>query len=316
MSSLYIDRRGVEVRLDGEALAFYEKGARAGTIPLAPLERVFLRGDVILHANLLGKLGEKGIGVVVLSGRKAEPSLLMATPHNDASRRIAQFRMSQNPEFCLKISKQLMEKKLKGQIALLETILDGNFRHRFLVGHRQRFMKESLEKMAACADLASLRGLEGVATREYFQALAEVLPKSLGFHGRNRRPPKDPFNAVLSLGYTLLQAEASIALYGAGLDPYVGFYHALEYGRESLSCDVVEALRPEVDRFSIQCFREQTLRPEDFSTPDDGSCLLGKAGRERFYPAWEAFAEEFRRQLTGAANDLADMLQKSAARPS
>lgn len=175
MSSLYIDRRGVEVRLDGEALAFYEKGARAGTIPLAPLERVFLRGDVILHANLLGKLGEKGIGVVVLSGRKAEPSLLMATPHNDASRRIAQFRMSQNPEFCLKISKQLMEKKLKGQIALLETILDGNFRHRFLVGHRQRFMKESLEKMAACADLASLRGLEGVAAREYFQALTEVL---------------------------------------------------------------------------------------------------------------------------------------------
>ena len=113
-----------------------------------------------------------------------------------------------------------------------------------------------------------------------------------------------------------MQAEASIALYGAGLDPYVGFYHALEYGRESLSCDVVEALRPEVDRFSIQCFREQTLRPEDFSTPDDGFCLLGKAGRERFYPAWEAFAEEFRRQLTGAANDLADMLQKSAARPS
>ena len=158
----------------------------------------------------------------------------MATPHNDASRRIAQFRMSQNPEFCLKISKQLMEKKLKGQIALLETILDGNFRHRFLVGHRQRFMKESLEKMAACADLASLRGLEGVAAREYFQALTEVLPKSLGFHGRNRRPPKDPFNAVLSLGYTLLQAEASIALYGAGLDPYVGFYHALEYGRESV----------------------------------------------------------------------------------
>lgn len=100
------------------------------------------------------------------------------------------------------------------------------------------------------------------------------------------------------------------------LDPYVGFYHALEYGRESLACDVVEALRPEVDRFSIQCFREQTLRPEDFFTQNEGSCLLGKAGRERFYPAWEPFAEELRRHLTDAANDLADMLQKSAARPS
>ena len=174
-----------------------------------------------------------------------------------------------------------MEKKLKGQIALLETILDGNFRHRFLVGHRQRFMKESLEKMAACADLASLRGLEGVAAREYFQALTEVLPKSLGFHGRNRRPPKDPFNAVLSLGYTLLQAEASIALYGAGLDPYVGFYHALEYGRESLSCDVVEALRPEVDRFHPM-----------FSRTNVASGRLFHTGR-RFLPSWQSRPRAF-----------------------
>ena len=100
--------------LDGEALAFYEKGERAGTVPLAPLERVFLRGDVLLHANLLGKLGEKGVGVVVLTGRKAEPSLLLATPHNDASRRIAQFRMSQDPNFCLRVSKKLMEKEASG----------------------------------------------------------------------------------------------------------------------------------------------------------------------------------------------------------
>lgn len=314
MSSLYIDRRGVEVRLDGEALAFYEKGERAGTVPLAPLERVFLRGDVLLHANLLGKLGEKGVGVVVLTGRKAEPSLLLATPHNDASRRIAQFRMSQDPNFCLRVSKKLMEKKLKGQIAFLETIFKEDFRHRFLVGHRQRFVKECLEKIPVCTDQASLRGLEGVAAREYFTALAETLPKSLGFKGRNRKPPKDPFNVVLSLGYTLLQAEASIALYGAGLDPYVGFYHTIDFGRESLACDIVEALRPEVDRFALICFREKTLRPEDFTTADDGSCLLGKAGRERFYPAWEPCVEELRRQLTAAARDLVDMLQRATVR--
>ncbi|WP_295451644.1 CRISPR-associated endonuclease Cas1, partial [uncultured Thiodictyon sp.] len=76
MTSLYVDRRGVTLKADGEALVFYENDERRGTVPLAPLSRVFLRGDVTLSASLLGKLGERGIGVVVLSGRKGEPTML------------------------------------------------------------------------------------------------------------------------------------------------------------------------------------------------------------------------------------------------
>ena len=77
MTSLYVDRRGVELKADGEALVFYENGVRVGTVPLVPLSRVFLRGDVTLSSSLLGKLGARDIGVVVLSGRKAEPTLLL-----------------------------------------------------------------------------------------------------------------------------------------------------------------------------------------------------------------------------------------------
>lgn len=77
MTSLFVDRRGVELKLDGEALVFAENGERVGTVPLMPLSRVFLRGDVKLSASLLGKLGEHGIGVVVLSGRLGRPSLLL-----------------------------------------------------------------------------------------------------------------------------------------------------------------------------------------------------------------------------------------------
>ena len=86
MSSLYVDRRGVTLKADGEALVFYENGQRVGTVPLAPLARVFLRGEVTLTSSLLGKLGERGIGVVVLSGRKALPTMLLGRPHNDAAR--------------------------------------------------------------------------------------------------------------------------------------------------------------------------------------------------------------------------------------
>lgn len=94
MSSLFVDRRGVQLELDADALIFRENGERIGTVPVAPLTRVFLRGDVRLSAALLGKLGERGVGVVVLSGRQGKPSLLLARPHNDATRRVEQVKKS------------------------------------------------------------------------------------------------------------------------------------------------------------------------------------------------------------------------------
>ena len=119
MTSLYVDRRGVTLKADGEALVFYENGERVGTVPLAPLSRVFLRGDVTLSSSLLGKLGERGIGVVVLSGRKAEPTLLLGRPHNDAARRMTQYRLSLDTDFCLRFARGVVEGKLRAQADFL-----------------------------------------------------------------------------------------------------------------------------------------------------------------------------------------------------
>ena len=91
MPSLYVDRRGVEIEIDGGALIFKENGTRIGTVPIAPLDRIFIRGNVGLKANVLSKLGESGIGVVILSSSRSAPTLLMPRPHSDASRRIAQY---------------------------------------------------------------------------------------------------------------------------------------------------------------------------------------------------------------------------------
>jgi len=136
----------------------------------------------------------------------------------------------------------------------------------------------------------------------------------LNFHGRNRQPPRDPVNAVLSLTYTLLHAEAVLALYGTGLDPFIGFYHALNFGRESLACDLMEALRPQADRFVLALFRQETLTSDDFSKTD-GACLLGKAGRSRYYAAYESQAESFRRQLSEACSDVATAVSDAPGNP-
>lgn len=296
MTSLYVDRRGVSLKADGGALVFYENGARVGTAPLAPLSRVFLRGDVTLSSSLLGKFGERGIGVIVLSGRKADPTILLGRPHNDAARRVAQYRLAQDSGFCLSFSRALVMEKLQSQMAFLAGRRDEEPRSRHALTVALRSLAGIADALPAQETLASLRGAEGAAAAAYFQGFGALMPKRLGFERRNRRPPKDPVNAVLSLGYTLLHAEAVLALYGAGLDPYIGFFHALDFGRESLACDVVEPLRVAVDQLVFKLFRSGDLRPEDFSQAD-GACLLGKAGRCRFYAEWEAFAEDARKDL-------------------
>jgi CRISPR-associated protein Cas1 len=304
MTSLYVDRRNVELKADGEALVFIENGERVGTVPLQPLSRVFLRGDIKLSASLLGKLGEHNIGVIVLSGRKGTPSLLLGRPHNDAARRIAQYRLSLDGNYCLKFSRAIVAAKLSGQLDLIRERRTSDPMHRYPLGVCEKRISGMLTQVDAQESIATLRGLEGAAAAAYFEALAEIVPASLNFHGRNRQPPRDPLNAALSLTYTLLHGEATLALYGAGLDPFIGFYHCLDFGRESLACDVMEALRPQADRFALMLFRDGTLASGDFSTTESG-CLLGKAGRSRYYAAYETRAETFRRELEQAVRDIA-----------
>ena len=303
MTSLYVDRSGMELRVDGGALAFYENGERRGTVPIAPLDRVYLHGDVFLQSSVLGKLGEHGVGLVILSGRKSEPTMLMGKPHNDAARRVAQYHLSQDAVFCLEFSRQLVALKLREQAALLTTLREKDEQARYALTLCARQVTEAIDKVGQQNSIAALRGLEGHAAAVYFAGLAAHMMPNLGFKGRNRRPPRDPLNVVLSLGYTLLHADTVLALYGAGLDPYVGFYHGLNFGRESLASDVMEPLRPRLDQFAVQLFKSGELRAEDFSTTAQG-CLMGKAGRVRFYPLYEAAAEDFRARLTERIGEL------------
>ena len=304
MSSLYIDRRGVELESDGEALVFRENGERIGTVPLAPLSRIYLRGDVRLQTSLLGKLGERGIGVIILSGRKAEPTMLMARPHNDASKRIAQYRHSLDAAFCLAYSRDLVQRKILAQREFLAERRELDIEHRYELTLALRKIDALLPQLPEKTAIASLRGVEGAASAAYFEGLGAIAPPRLHFHHRNRRPPRDPLNAMLSLGYTMLHGEAVLALYGAGFDPFIGFYHQLDFGRESLACDLVEPLRVEIDKFALTLFKRDELRIEDFTTTESG-CMLGKNGRAKFYAAWDTLAESLRKRLTEDASEIA-----------
>lgn len=303
MSSLYIDRKGTYVKLSGETLICYENEERIGTIPLAPIDRIYLKGDVTLQASLLAKLGERGIGVICLSGRKNIPTLFISQPHNDAERRLSQYELAQNEAFCLAFAKKLVTLKLVTQKNWLWQASNARLDKKYLLTPKAEELNNLINKINEQSSLPSLRGLEGKAASAYFTALSQYLPATLKFDGRNRRPPRDPFNAILSLTYTLLHSEAVLASYGAGLDPYIGFYHSLDYGRESLACDLIEPIRPLVDNWTLGLFRNQILRHEHFSNTQEG-CLLGKTGRINFYQAYEKQSCNWRKMLTENCYDL------------
>jgi CRISP-associated protein Cas1 len=297
MSTLYIDRKNVRLDYDAEALVFYENNERIGTVPLAPLQRVIIRGNVTVDTTLLGKMGMHGIGIIILSGRKAEPSLFLPRAHNDAARRIAQYRAATDVARCLTLSRHIVRTKLISQLAFLKDKLESRPDARYELNRAMQGLGGMLESVAQKPVVAELRGLEGAAANLYFSALAAMAPASLNFHNRNRRPPRDPLNAVLSLGYTLLHAEAILAAHAVGLDPYIGFYHVPAFGRESLASDA----------WALGLFNSQTLRTDDFSSTQEG-CYLGKAGRERFYRAWEPLAENLRKLMDAQTRTLITLI--------
>lgn len=315
MSTLFVDRRDIHLEHDDGALVVRDRGERIATVPLAPITRVFLRGSVTLQASVLGHLGERGIGVVVLSGRKAQPTLFFGRPHNDARLRVQQTRCSLNEAFCLDYARHLVHHKIERQHQWFGPLRSRYPQARYPLTHAIRQLQEQQTLLPHARSLESLRGHEGAAASTYFAGLRAVVPASLGFNDRNRRPPRDPFNALLSLTYTLAHAETALALHAAGLDPCVGFYHQISYARESLACDVMEAVRPLADRICLELVARQTLTTDHFSHSDAG-CLLGKAGRARYYGAYEEHAPALRQALQQEVKALARRIAPELPEPS
>jgi CRISPR-associated protein Cas1 len=312
MSSLYLDRKNLGIKLEGQALALYEDGDRKGSVPLHLLERIVLRGNVQLESRVLGALSERKIGLLMLSGRHTEATAMLAgQSHGDGARRLGQYCTSLNEDLRTPLARWLVLVKVRSQQRLLKEALAGraDLRHPLSgsIGTLNGIIGQLREDQSAVT-LASLRGLEGSAASAYFRGFTQLFAPSLNFTGRRKRPPPDPVNACLSLGYTLLHYDAVRACHVVGLDSMLGFYHDLSFGRESLACDLMEPLRPLMDGWVWQMFRERELRSEHFSD-DQGRCLMNKNGRQRFYAFYESRAASARRLLRRYGHALARRYQ-------
>ncbi len=303
MESVYIDRRDTALEVSGSALIVrHPDEPRALSLPLQNLQRVVLASRVTLSTTVLQACSRAGVALVVLNTRAPDVcTVTLPWTHGHAARRVAQYRMLGEASSLLDASRNLVRFKIAGQRRTLLRLLRNHPDARRAVTRSYERLSAADDAANSASDVASLRGIEGAAARAHFAALSHCVPASLQFTGRNRRPPRDPVNAALSLTYTMLHGEAVRALCVAGLDPALGFYHGLSYGRESLACDLVEAFRPRADYWVVRLFNRQVLRIDHFAFGHersvDGACLLSKAGREQFYAAWELAAAPWRRGM-------------------
>jgi len=306
MGTLYIDRKDMSVRLDGGALALYSSGCREGLVPLAPIKRVVIASSALVETRVLARLAAMNINVIFLSGRGLSfAGVLRGRLHNNGLLRVRQYEALRNG-FALEYAREVVKKKLLAQRDLLRlaALRRPDLETGLLRGAET--LDSVLASMKNCATLKNLRGLEGGGAAAYFSAYTSLFAPSLGFMARNRRPPRDPVNALLSLVYTLLFNEALREAQVIGLDPTIGFLHDFEYGRDSLACDLMEPYRPLADELVWVFFRDRVFRREDFMK-DAGAdgCFLGKRGRKKFYGEYEEWATGVRPLLRDDARALA-----------
>jgi CRISPR-associated protein Cas1 len=293
LSTLYVVTEGAYLHRDGQAIVIEVEKATAARVPLHMIESIACFGRVMVSPSLLEYCAEQQIAVNFMTAQGRLMARVDAPASGNVQLRRQQFRLADNPEFCLAVSKCFVAGKI--QNARQTLLRSGRDIADPAAGDRLRrcanLLAQNLDAAAVATTLDSLRGQEGDAARVYFEHFSLMTPdapEALRFAGRSRRPPLDPINAILSFFYSILTHDCTAALVAAGLDPSVGFLHEDRPGRPSLALDMVEEFRaPLVDRFVITLINRKQIGPDDFETRSGGTVLLTDAARKRVITAFQ-----------------------------
>ena len=246
--TVVLDRREMVVKMDSSAIRIDRLGHNLQRIPLNMIKRVIVIGRPIVSCDVWRALAQKNIFVVLLPSKgNSLPVYIGPGLKLSAKYRMAQYKTKTDKEKILTIGRWLIGMKLNGQKMVLQKLGDKNFEIKSSCQKIEEF-KLNLEKVNT---IEGLMGYEGSAASEYFRSLSVLIPDKWKFSGRNKRPPKDPINAILSLSYVLAGVEIGQIIHRKGLDPAIGLIHSIQESRESLMLDILEPIRPIIDEFVL-----------------------------------------------------------------
>lgn len=293
LNTLFVTSEDVYLSLDNENVVINRNGSAIKKLPLRMFEQILYFGYMGASPALLGKCAEHGIAVCFYKPSGRFLARVMGYNNSNVLLRKEQYRISDSEELSCKIARNFIVGKLYNSRSVLERAK----RDHALTVDVANIEQASREIMRLtrlsrkCTDLAVLRGLEGDAASLYFAQFNELVLQNKAyfrFTNRNKRPPTDPVNALLSFAYTILANDCAAALEGAGLDPYIGFMHRDRPGRLSLALDLMEEFRSIIaDRFVLTLINNRVINEKSFNNQENGSVLLNDDGRKTFFEAWQ-----------------------------
>ncbi len=286
--AVYVQGQGMSVGLKGETLEIRDKGKVVDEARLLDTAQLNLFGNVQVSAQAVRELAARDIAVIHLSYGGWLAAVTTPPPHKNIELRRRQFQTADDVAACLRLARAFTA----GKIRNCRTLLRRNARD-LPEGVLHR-LAESRRRAERARMIEQLLGIEGTAAREYFGNLARMFKPSedgvapaFEFTERNRRPPRDPVNALLSFLYSMLTKDMLVTLVSVGFDPYLGFYHQPKYGRPALALDLMEEFRPLVaDSVAVGMINNGELRRSDF-IERAGAVALTDSGRRRVIEAYE-----------------------------
>ncbi len=304
MDALYVVESGSYLKVAGRGLKVVKEGAVVAEIPAQGLERLTLVGRCSMTGAVLDFLIRNQIETVFMTPTGRFRARLLLDSPGHVEDRMRQYRRLGEAEFKLRTAAAIVASKLRLQGRFLQK---RSYRER---SSRLRTMALQLDTLAQEAerahDLDALRGIEGYGARIYYTGFGMLIKNDeFQFNGRNRRPPRDPVNALLSFIYTLFTNEVLSAVKAAGLDPYLGALHEPLHGRPSLACDLVEEWRPLADGFVLELINRRLVKKGDFvqGSGDPRPVEMVPSLLRAFISAYEKKMERFVR-LGGEAMKL------------
>lgn len=299
LNTLYVTTPDAYLRLEGETACVMVEKEKRLQVPLHHLGGIVCFGNVMLSPALLGRCMAEGRSIVWLERGGRFQARVDGPVNGNILLRQAQHRAADEPLKTMDLARAFLAGKLRNsRNVLLRGARDGqDDSERAVLVQNARMVAGHLRKLPHTVDLDSLRGEEGNAARIYFQSMQYLIRAAMrddfAFDTRNRRPPTDPMNALLSFLYAVLLHDCRSALEAVGLDPQLGFLHAVRPGRAALALDLLEEFRSVIaDRLALTLVNRGQIQANHFDKRDGGAVLLNDDGRKAVITAYQERKQE------------------------
>lgn len=297
LNTLYVTSQNAYLSLDGENVIVKKEGIPLMRLPIHNLESIVAFNYTGASPALMKKCAENNVSLSFFLG-DSYCGRFVGQENGNVILRKTQYRYSESMQQSLEIARNMILGKVYNERYVVNRALRD---HEMRVDveklqHAAELLQNTMECIRKCSTLEELRGFEGEAATIYFRVFDEFIlqnKESFQFTGRNKRPPLDRVNALLSFAYSLLANECAGAAYSVGLDPYVGFMHRDRPGRQSLALDMMEELRsPVADRFVLTLINKRQITADEFVEMESHAIVLKDAGRRVVIQKWQETKQE------------------------